>query len=315
MSRTTRLTGAVTGSVGQHDYAALQQALGPTQATLPSAPDIVSVGGAAALGHHPSQRWTVAVRAGAFYWSYLQMGGYTAASGYTATSTVTSSFSVSGGPQVSFRATRLDWLGFDLPVSDIRYSAGSEQLTINPTATWARALSREVDLHLRLGVAYGRYKVSPVVPGAAAPQATESPIGSVDFAFRNVRWNDILFASRVSAGIDYYLDPLLGQGVRRGTVGAGVEAVSRPDWSFGLRGDFATSLGEVPVAPGAIPPDETTFSVILSIHRRLSGHTFAELGGQWSDRGPALEAPDFHFHQRQLLVSVTLGATTEPIPR
>ena len=86
-----------------------------------------------------------------------------------------------------------------------------------------------------------------------------------------------------------------------------------------MHGDFGTILRNPPPVDQPIlvgvTPDETAFSISLSARRRVSENLFAEIGGLWADRGPVLSTPDFHFHQRQLWLHVSITGTTKPISR
>jgi hypothetical protein len=309
-SRTTELTGAVAGSIGQPDYTSLQQLLGTVQATLPPALEIAAGNVQARLAVQLSRRWAFGLSAEAAYWQWLQVP-----EGVPVSTTVTSALSVIGGPLMSFRATELDTFRIELPVSAAEYSTDSQIFAVSPAVAWRRALSRRTDLTLRLGMTYARSRFSSAISAPATAGGTESPIGSVAIASRLTSWNHVVLMARGSAGVDYYLDPILAVGVRRWVASAGVDAISTPNWAFGLRGDFATVIGQVPAAAGTVQPDETAFSVGLMVHSRLSANLFTEFGGLWADRGPPLETPDFHFHQRQLWVFLTIGATTAPVPR
>jgi hypothetical protein len=135
-----------------------------------------------------------------------------------------------------------------------------------------------------------------------------------------VRREGVTVQSDISAGVDYYVDPVLGTALpqARGAIGATMIAV--PTWMVILEGSFATALQTPPplavVGQGlTILPDETVFSISLSGRRRISENFFAELGGLYADRGPVLSTSDFHFHQRQLWINFALTGTTRPISR
>jgi len=138
------------------------------------------------------------------------------------------------------------------------------------------------------------------------------------------RWDEFFILANAGGGVDYYVDPVLATAVPRARASGGITALMAPDWTATLRGDFSTALRStayaipVPATSTAAPappvyPDETVFSFSLSARRRVSTGAFAEIGGLWADRAPALVTPGFAFHQRQLWVFAQLAWTSHPV--
>ena len=314
-SRSVQVTASAGGSIGEPDYTTLPLLLGTGQAALPSAVELASANGQALVVKKLTQRWQVSLAGQASHWQWLNIPPGVEGSG-----TATSQTSVSGEPAAAFLVTPRDALGLGTAVGWVSYSYGSGALVVTPAATWKRRLDRGTDLNLRLGLTYV-HLLGSTPPGftpllGANETEAISPVGSAELVLRLARLDQVMLLGRTFAGVDFYLDPILGTGLPRGLVAAELTAVSVPSWTISLRGDFATALQDVPVKPPQIPPDETAFSLTLAVRRRVTENFYAELGGRWANRGPTLYTPNFHFDdQRQLWAYLSLIATTRPIPR
>jgi hypothetical protein len=312
-SRNVQVTAAAGGSIGEPDYTTLSQVLGTGQATLPSVIELATATGQALVVGRLSERWQLSLGGLASHWQWLDIPSDLPAA------TVTSQTSVIAEPAAGFRLTALDTLGLGAALGWTTYSYGLGVYTVTPAATWKRHLDRAADLNLRLGLTYV-HLIGSVPPGALEPLGTGerqavSPIGSAELILDLARREGILFLGRTLAQVDFYLDPILGIGVPRGSAIAELTAVSVPSWTVSLQGAFATALRDVPVFPGQAPPDETVFSLSLGVRRRVTENFYAELGGRWANRGPTLDTPDFHFDQRQIWAYLSLIGTTRPVPR
>ncbi len=311
-SRSVTVTAAAVGSIGEPDYTALPQVLGSDQPTLPKVVDLASVSGQAKVVDKLTQRWGVSFAGLVSHWQWLDIG-------VVPPGTVTSQTWVSGEPAASFLLTARDALGLGTAVGFAEYSYDAGALSVTPNGTWKRRLDRGADLNLRLGLTYLHLVGSP--PPEAQPLLPEgktqsvSPIGSAELILHLARRDEIVFLGRAFAGVDYFLDPVVGNALPRGSVAAELTAVSVPSWTVTLRGDFATVLEDVSVLPTQTPPDETAFSFSLRVRRRVTENFYAELGGLWANRGPTLDTPNFRFDQRQIWAYLSLTATTRPIPR
>jgi hypothetical protein len=339
---------SATGSIGSPDYTALPQVLGTVQGALPPIARIESGTAQAKLGYKVAPRWQLDLGATVYYWHWLDLppGSFGLATGTVPTSVVglsstngqasvaeqpfvTGQTTVSATPGATFALTARDGLGFGTDVAATSYSDGVSILLVTPAVTWKRRLTRLDDLRLTLGFTYGRALAAPL--GSLAPFGTAgsaaSPVGSFELDLHLMRREEVTVLATVNTGVEYYFDPILGTAVPRAIIGAGLTAISIPAWVITLRGDFGTAIrtspysfvetGVAPSLPASLSsyPDETAFSLTLSDRRRISENFYAEIGGRWADRGPALVTPDFHFHQRQLWVFLALTATTHPIPR
>jgi hypothetical protein len=318
LSRIFRLTGSALGSIGEPDYTTLQQVLGTAQGALPGTTTTVvklgSVAGQAMVEARVARRWQLSLDAQASYWRWLDAPPMPLASAITG--------QTAGRAELGalFRLTPLDDVGLSVAVGDASYSNGTALANVTAAAIWRTRLARREDLRVTLGVTYAHVVgTTPfgAMPLLGASQSVALPIGSVDLVSRLTRRDDILFLGHMFAGVDFYADPVLGSGVPRGFGALEVATVTASGWATGLRGDFAAALRTTPypVVLPAIPPDETAFSLSLFVRRRVTEYLFAELGGRWADRGPALVTPDFQFHQRQLWIYLSVTGTTRPIPR
>jgi hypothetical protein len=313
-SRRLRLVGNATGSYGKPDYMMLQQILGPGQASLPAVQSIASASVRAGAFVHLSRRWDLEAGAQLFYWKWLDAStGTTLGPG-----TITEQQSAQEDATTLFRLDERNEVGLGAIAMEASYSTGLELITVGPTGTWRSVLTRESDLRLTLGVTYARAGGSPP-PGAtlglAPGQQAVAPLASLRYQSHVARSNELFVLGHAGATTGYYVDPILGQVVPRALVDAGVSVAAVPNWLATLQGDFTTALRTAPLVltANATPPDETAFSLTLSVRRRFSANFFGEVGGRWSDRGPAFVEPDFHFHQRQLWIYVMLIGTTRPL--
>jgi hypothetical protein len=330
LSHQVILTGSATGSLGSPDYTALPQVLGTGQGSLPEVASIASVSAQARVRYLASRRWELEMNALAshYQWELSKELLDQIRTMPTGQPLITSQTVIDGQPEATFILTPRDSLGLAAAVEEAIYGttlgAGASVLTVTPTATWKSRLTRRDTLRLTLGVAYGRSLDVPAgTPNPLGPSGSgESPVGSVELLSRVAHHEDVTVQSRVAAGVDYYIDPVLGTALPRATAGAGLTVVSIPGWMVELRGDFGTVLRDPPPIVVAAtqttpprPPDETVFSVSLNGRRRISENLFGEVGILWADRGPVLSTPDFQFYQRQLWVHVSVTGTTKPIPR
>lgn len=312
-SRNISLAASANGSIGSPDYTALPLVLGTVQGTLPPIVKLMSGTAQAKVRVKASRRWELAMAAQAFHWQWLAVPESLSAS------TITGQTLVSAEPGATFRLTARDSLGLGTTVGEAWYSDGAGLGTVTPAVTWKRHVTPRDDLSLTLGLAYA-HALGSTPPGAipvlGSSGSATGPIGSFELISRLLRRDQIMILAGAGAGVDFYVDPVVGTAGPRGSAGAGLTAISAPRWMIGLRGDFATALRTTPypTVEGFVP-DETAFSVSLFVRRWVSKNLLAEIGGRWADRGPALVTPDFSFHQRELWIYFSLTATTQPIAR
>jgi hypothetical protein len=312
-SRDVFLTASANGSIGSPDYTALPLVLGTVQGTLPPIVRLMSGTAQAKVRATASRRWELDLAAQAFHWQWLDVPENLSAP------TVTGQTLVSAEPSATFRLTARDSLGLGTTVGEAWYSDGAGLGTVTPAVTWKRHVTPRDDLSLTLGLTYA-HALGLTPPGAipllGSSGSAVGPIGSFELISRLLRRGQIMILGGAGAGVDFYVDPVLGTAGPRGSAGAGLTAISAPRWMIGLRGDFATALRTTPYpATEGFVPDETAFSVSLFVRRWVSKNLLAEIGGRWADRGPALATPDFGFHQRELWIYFALTATNQPIAR
>jgi hypothetical protein len=328
-SRRVFLTGSGAGSIGSPDYTVLPQLLGTVQGTLPPIVDIASADVNAKARFKATRRWSYSLAGHLFYWQWLDVPtsltapttmGQTLVAGQTF---VTGQTLVSVTPDAEFVLTPRDRLSLGATFAAASYSNGIRLSTVTPTLTWATRVNPRTNLRLTGGVAYANVSGSPPPGSASLVGTTVAPIGSFELFSELARHNQVLVQGDLTGGVDLYVDPVLNILVSRGSAGGRLTLISAPLWMTSLRGDFGTALRRtpyqvtlngVPVA-GVAAPDETAFSITLSVRRWMSENLLAEVGGLWGDRGPALVTPGFEFHQRQLWVYLALTATTRPIAR
>jgi hypothetical protein len=328
-SRRVSLSGTATGSIGQPDYMSLPQVLGAVQATLPKVADLASVSGQARVVALPARRWEVDFATRIFYWQWLD----TPTQRREATlpdedfvnqlPTITGQTLIGGEPTLFYSLDHRNTIGFGANVTAVdetSYTLSWDVFTVSPGITWKRRLSPTGDMLLVLGATYAQM-IGPTPFGITPPLGRTghqaSPVGSIDVGSRFMRYRTILFEGRAKAGVDYYIDPVLGTAVPRALADVAADALDGY-WSYVVRADFATALRETPyavVGPRSAVPDETVFSLAVAARHQLSPNLLGEVGALWADRAPAFVTPDFAFHQRQLWAYISISATTKPLVR
>jgi hypothetical protein len=305
------------GAVGEPDYTTLPLVLGTTQGAFPST-TITKLASGSASGRADARltrRWDLTLAVLGSFWHFID---YNAAD--LPPNTVPGQANGSAELGALFLLTPLQQIGLSTTVGDALYSSYGGMVTVTPAAIWKARLTQREDLRLTLGMTYV-HAVGTAVPGTVpllgGESSAVSPIGSADLTAHLARRNGVLFTGHLRGGVDYFLDPVLGSAAPRAFAGLESGTLAASGWATLLRGDFATALRTTPypVAPGQPQPDETAFAVTLAVRRPVAQHLLAELGGVWGNRGPALFAPDFHFHQRQLWIYLSITGTTRPIPR
>jgi hypothetical protein len=329
------VAGFANASVGAIDYTYLQTVLGPMQASLPQIqiPHVLSLVGGATVSVRLTPLATVRVAGEVDHHEPIGNTTVTTING-PVNAFPTSTFARLA-PALSLRVSRVDDAivsvtgtlqsvvseGFKGQVNaDGTVTTGDhfELLTVAPQLGWARRLSPGYDLHLSAGAAFNHVIVTPAPDQAPSPL---SPVAGADLTVHVLRRHEEAARGRIGATVDYYVDPILHTTGPRGTATTELYFAFPGDWMTGLSGTFSTSLSTglpiTPQTPGAAPnfPDETAFTVNVPLRHRVTSYFIGEIGGRWSDRGPRLTAPEFHFHQRQLWVYLELTATTRLVPR
>jgi len=302
-SRTLRLTGSANASIGESDYTALAQLLGPTQAAIPSVVDFLSVTSSAGAVANLSRRATFGA---ALTFTHRRPLG-AAATVVLPDPSMTpfprqTSFTAS--PSLRVNLSRADDLILTSPVSYGTYSTGVDILTVSPQVGWLTHLSPLYDLRAALGIAYAR-----VVP-ALTTSSPVAPVGELGLDMRLSNQGGV--ATRASTGVrvDYFVDPVLGTAGPRALVLLGLSSTLNPDWLVGIDASYSTVFVGTSPGPMGYQPDETAVSVSIPVRFRASDNLLTEFGFRYSDRAPSVQVSAFGFHQRQLWLYGLFTATT-----
>jgi hypothetical protein len=314
LSRRMTLALSADASYGKPDYTTLTQILGATQGALPQVATIFSTSGQASLRIAATRRLDLSLGSTIFYYDQIDALPQSATTVMPPPGTnriITHQTAVGIQPVVSYRLSPVDQLVVDTAATVASYFSDVQVLTAHFTGGFRRRLSRVHTLRFTIGVGYARDV------GAVAFLAPNifpvSPAGELRLESRLTRQGAAALYSRVGTMVDYSVDPVLGTTVPRGVVYGRLVMILNPDWTFSPEGDFGTSLRTKPVS--AQDPDETAISLVLPARRRVSPNVALEFGVRYSDRGPTLASPNFHFHQRQLYAFFTIAATTLPTRR
>jgi len=216
---------------------------------------------------------------------------------------------VTASPGVIHRLTAHDDLALIVGATYATYSTGIELGLVSTTLSWRARRAGSDEYRLDLGVT-GARDLGEV---SALPSGRDvSPTGRVEALVHLVGEDEYGLFVRLRAAVDEFVDPILAQVYPRGLVAGQLTLVQAPDWSFGVQGDFVTSL-RTSAAPSGF--DETAFSLVMHIRHRVNDNLIVEVGGRWSERAPALAASNFGFHAQQLWGYVSLTADTRERPR
>lgn len=326
LSRRVTLTFDGDMSYGKPDYAMLVQLFTPqAQAQLPQLATTFSATGRALLRIMATRRLELSVAASVFHYEQTNAAPIRPEDiGNGAP--LTYSTAVNLQPVATYKLSRVDRLVVDSSVTVTSYFSSVQVLTGFVMFGLRSRLSPMNDLTIAVGPSFVRDLGSiHVLASDAWPIA---PAGEIRLDSKLVRQRLTALFSRIGSRVDYNADPVLGTAVPRAVVYGQLVMVLNPDWTFAPEGDFGTALRTTPL-PNAMGqqnamgqsnpppswPDETSFSVVLPFRRRLSPHFALELGARWTDRGPALAAPGFEFHQRQLYGYFALTTSTRATGR
>ncbi|MDB4983502.1 MAG: hypothetical protein JWM82_4254 [Myxococcales bacterium] len=291
------------GAVGQPDYFALPQLIGPGQAALPPVDKILMASATAAFTKELSLRWRLTLTANV---SHFEPYGNIAPTVGTEPGLLRQT-TVGGAAGVGVHLTPIDDLSSAVAVSDAQYANGIEFLLVTPRVTWLRRRPAGDDFQLTLGVSYARDLGSvPALVGGP----TFLPTGSLSINWHPMRYEGYAMSVGFTSTVEQYVDPVLRVAGPRALVAGQVQLVIVPSWIIGAYGAFFFSLRQTPLTND---PDETTFALNVPVRRRFSKNVTMELGGRWSERGPAFASPNFAFRERQLLAYLQLTVTTEDI--
>jgi hypothetical protein len=313
LSSTTDGTASAFGSIGQPDYTVLPQLLGPGQAALPQAQTIVTGRGAAFLQHLLTRRLRLTLGANFSYFKVLDESAPSSmapAPGALTPFVALHQTFFAAIPGALYAVTRNDDLLLTAAVSYGTYTDDIAIVSVSPQLMWrARRPPVGDELRLAVGVSYARDSGSrSVLAGGSA----FLPMGSAEIVHGLVVEDSVGLHVGARLMVEQYVDPVLAVSGPRATSSGGVMLTLPPSWSFAVQGDVTASLRRTALAP-ANNPDETSFSLRVPIRHRFSSVAVLEWGALWADRAPAVAAPDFHFHQRQLWAYIALTLTTRDV--
>jgi hypothetical protein len=291
------------GSVGEPDYSTLTQILGPGQAAVPQARTVASVSSSADGQVIFTRRWRATMVANVSYFHVLNVPPAVVGT----MPTLNSQLGLSGAVGTSYALTPIDDLALSAPIAYVTYATDVQLFTITPTLSWHQR-HQTGDVRLSLGLTYMQDlgTTHTLQNGwGFLPAANVDLVQSVVVQDGNGLW------ARARFTVEHYADPILVAVGPRALAWGQLALTASPDWIFAVEGNVSLSLRTTPLPEN---PDETAFSLRVPVRRRLSRHFAIEIGGLWSDRGPALAAPSFAFHQRQLWAYFSLTATTRDVP-
>ncbi len=303
---TTNVVAIGAAAVGQPDYYSLPQLIGPGQAYVPRVDKIFTASGSLVFSEDLTFRWRLLLSAGLS--TYRPYGNIPPPDPMQPFALGTAGETTVGGA-VGARhlLTPIDDVSGIVSVSDADYTTGADLLLISPRLIWMRRQPAGDDFRLTVGLSYARDHGSMLVL-AGGPALL--PTGSLAVTRHLIRSEGYVLSMGINSTVEQYVDPVLRVSGPRAQVGGQVLFTIVPSWIIGVDGQLFLGLRRTPLAGD---PDETTFTVNVPVRRRLSKNATLELGGRWSERGPAVSSPTFGFRERQLLAYLQLMLTTEDI--
>jgi hypothetical protein len=301
----------VRASYGEQDYTSLSQQF-QTQPTLPLSTTLFMVDGSAGLRWRASRRTALSLALGAAYRRTLNTqdrDSQTAGGVYVMPAQTT----VSAAPAWRYALSPRSTLELSVPVFDYDIQAGSSDVaqgarinvvTFQPQVGLADQVARDHQVRLVAGITYAE----ELRGGAAVTGNRVSPLGQL--SVNSVLYRDLSTAVRsgASAGVTWFLDPVLGDGRWRAVATVELSAQMGSRWSAGTRSSFVTDISRPP--PAATPVDETMFSADCSLRYVWPRAASVELGGRFSERAPSLASSEFAWHGRELWAFLSVYAAT-----
>jgi hypothetical protein len=278
------------GSVGDVDYAALNQILG-TQASLPSTTRLYAVDGVAQLAWRASRRLRTEIS-----WSAARRASL------DDTQLLPAETRLTVQPRLLWSASRLHTLSLSADATLYRLSGAAQlnAVVLSPRLGWQHRLDRANDVVLSAGVA----RAHPLDDATRRrPFADWAPLAELAWLRRARSARGWQLASTISAGTAWYLDPVLASGLPRGLGTVRLNLESGRPLSVEAWAQFATNLTGHPIAG---QPDETVLAAGLPVRYRVSPGLLIEAGTRFSDRAPHLAATDWHPRRREWVGYVAL---------
>jgi hypothetical protein len=318
---------------GEEDSIALAQLL-PGQATLPTSMNILSVAGSADAAWRGTRLTTLSFRVAALHRQPLD--DTTSGANTFVLSTQTN---VGAIPELKYTLSRRSHLELSIPVSyynsvtntssPTTSSGPLDALVVQPQIAWIDELSRWHRLHLAVGVSYADIiRQPPLVGGAASyPRYPITPIVNTSLDSLLLRTRSVVLRSTLSAGVGWYMDPVLGTGVPRAPLAARIDATLGTHWNAGAYVNFTTDASRRPLA-AALPagitvaqngypsernggfPDETILTAGIPVRYTWAQLLFVEFAARYTVRAPHLLVPDQYFHWGETEIWATLTLST-----
>jgi hypothetical protein len=339
---------------GEEDSIALAQLL-PGQATLPTSMNIFSVAGSADAAWRSTHLTTLSFQVAALHRQPLD----NTTSG-TNTFVLSTQTNVGATPELNYSLSRRSHLELSVPVSyynsvtntpsrrklvapselvlasyynslantsSLTPSSGPlDALVVQPQIAWIDELSRWHRLHLAVGVSYADIIRQPPL-AAPYPSYPITPIVNTSLDSLLLRTRSVVLRSTLSAGVGWYMDPVLGTGVPRAPLAARIDATLGTYWNAGAYVNFTTDASRRPLAaviPAGITvpqngypnernggfPDETVLSAGIPVRYTWPQLLSVEFAARYTVRAPHLRVPDQYFQWGETEIWATLTLST-----
>lgn len=288
----------IDGSVGDVDYAALNQLLG-TQASLPMSIStrLYAIDGVAQLAWRGTRRLRTEIALAAIRRASLDD-----------TPALPAETRVAVQPRLLWSASRLHTLSLSADAALYRLSGAAQlnAIVLSPRVGWQHRLDRANEIVLSAGLAWAH----PLDEATRArPFDNWAPLAELAWLGRTRLARGWQLRSTLSAGTAWYLDPVLATGLPRGLATARLAFESGRKLSAEAWAQFATNLTSHPIAG---QPDETVLTAGLPVRYRVSPMLIIETGTRFSDRAPHLRASDWQPHGREWVGYVALTVMAVP---
>lgn len=285
-SRVLRWGAQAETTLGEVDYTALQQLVGPTQTALPVLSEVLTAAGEASTTWRATRRLTLEGRAIAAHRRPLgdQPVPPPPADGVAPTPapTLAVQTTATAEPALTYAVTRRDDLVLRPGATIYSFEGVLDVLVAHPRVLWRHRVARDATLLIGGGVAV----IEPLGQRADALDRL-SPLGETTLEGVVARGGGLTLAARLRADVHWEVNPVLATGLQVGSATAGLSLAVRDEWTVAPLATFATSVTSAPL-PGQ--PDETVVSGELPVRYRFSDELALELGGRYVHRTTHLAA-------------------------
>ncbi len=285
------------GSMGDVDYAALNEALG-TQASLPSTTRLYTLDASARVAWRATRglRWETTLAA-------------IRRAGLDDRATLPDETRLALEPRLTWSASRLDTLSLYVETALYRLSgpARLDGTVWAPRLAWRHRLGRSQDVLVSAGVAWAH-----ALNDNRRPFSDLTPLAELAWLTHVGPVAGLILRSSLSVDTGWHLDPVLVTALPRALASARVALEGTHD-SAELWAQFATNGTARPIAA---QPDETVLTGGLRLTWRASDMLLLEVGSRFSDRAPHLRARNWHLHAREWVgyVAATMMMSTTRSP-